>query len=163
MPTIKFFKWDLDVANLKKILDFYAWANIFNLIVLIPMYVFLHLDFILGPGSLSAGYLFHSIVFVIIGSCFYFFRYSPYMHGLLVSVLTCMCVTDTNQLLKFAYDPYLIDKLSLINFQNNLNYMHYFFTECMFRNISYCTTPILFYSIFFYFAYSYKKLNKHTN
>ena len=34
MPTIKFFNFDLDVVNLKKILDFYAWANIFNLIVL---------------------------------------------------------------------------------------------------------------------------------
>ncbi len=55
--TIKFFNFELDASNLKKILDFYAWFNVIDLILLIILHFFLLPDIVSQPEQVATSYL----------------------------------------------------------------------------------------------------------
>jgi hypothetical protein len=163
LPTVKFFNFDLDALNLKKILDFYAWLIVAGLIVLLAI------ELISGRFDLhSVLEIFGEIALLGFGAfCCYFFRYSPYLHGILVVLCSYAHVDKISFLTKFRNDSYLIEKLKTIIFnEGKFNSIHAFFTESFFDNIPYYIDSFVIGVIFFYFAYAYQKLirlNKVSN
>jgi hypothetical protein len=154
LTTMKFFNFDLDVVNLKKILNLHAWFSISGIVLYIPM------SFLLGQYRFLADA--SEIWFICLGGCCcYFFRYSPYMHGIFVIIDGYEFVDKINFLTKFNTDSYLIEKLKTTIFKEGIfNSIHEFFTRTIFTNAFNGISNFVIAVIFFYFAYSYQKLIK---
>lgn len=156
--TIKFFNFELDASNLKKILDFYAWFNVIDLILLIILHFFLLPDILSQPEQVATSYLFNCILYVRAVCFIYFFRYSPYLYGIFI-ILGIFLLTTYNLKLKgMVGDINLIETLKEIKFEGERCYL--ILADYIFDSI-YNEVNIIFGSIvMFYFSYSYKKLIK---
>ncbi len=156
--TIKFFNFELDALTLKKLLDFFAWFNISNLVLTIPIYAFLTPTIVLKIEPALSEYFAYGVVITILGCISYFFRYSPFMYVLMIGLLAFDFLFNINTLVNIFSKINLIEKLSSIKFEEE--FCHLVLTESIFYNIINAVLPLLIYLIFFYFSYSYKKLIK---
>ena len=160
LPSIKFFNVELEVISLKKILDFYAWFLIAEIIIMLAIALLFDR---FNVGGIY-GDLYLCGVIGTLGFCIYRYRYSPYMHGLIIIAYGYSFGEKINYLKKFKTDSYLIEKFKNIIFnEGTFASIHDFFAESLCENISYYFNGFFMSLIFFYFAYSYKKLNKRTN
>jgi len=160
LATIKFFSFELEAISLKQILDFYAWFLIAEIILMLAIALLFDR---FNVGGIY-GDLYLCGVIGTLGFCIYRYRYSPYMHGLIIIAYGYSFGEKINYLKKFKTDSYLIEKFKNIIFnEGSFASIHDFFAESLCENISYYFNSFIMSLIFFYFAYSYKKLNKRTN